>query len=315
MTEDKQIDQWQNHHEKTHGGQTYGLQTYETIESLLRQGSQKLQQVGIENPRREAKLLLQYALGLSAEQIIGMPKDQPVEAGRYRALLARRARREPLAYITAHKGFWTLDLKVSPATIVPRADTETIISTMLTYFPNRQQALSVLDLGTGTGCLLLAILAEYRCAWGVGVDINPQAVQLAYENIRHCNAHCNAEKRAWVLAGQWSDALGAEWRFDSVVSNPPYIPTTDLQTLMPEVRDYEPHLALDGGNDGLEAYRALCQRLPLVLKANGLAFLEIGINQAHSVCAIAQAYGLKVVAVTKDFSNIERVVVLRYSMA
>ncbi|MBO7350317.1 MAG: peptide chain release factor N(5)-glutamine methyltransferase [Acetobacter sp.] len=280
------------------------------MESLLRQGSQKLQQVGIENPRREAKLLLQYALGLSAEQIIGIARDQPVEAERYRTLLARRARREPLAYITAHKGFWTLDLKVSPATIVPRADTETIISTMLTYFPNRQQALSVLDLGTGTGCLLLAILAEYRFAWGVGVDINPQAVQLAYENIRRCKV----EKRAWVFAGHWSDALDTEWRFESVVSNPPYIPTTDLQTLMPEVRDYEPFLALDGGSDGLEAYRALCQRLPLVLKDNGLAFLEIGINQAHSVCTIAQAYGLQVVAVTKDFSGIERVVVLRYSV-
>lgn len=290
--------------------QNYSVPKYETIESLLRQGSQKLQQVGIENPRREAKLLLQYALGLSAEQIIGIARDQPLEAERYRTLLARRARREPLAYITAHKGFWTLDLKVSPATIVPRADTETIISTMLTYFPNRQQALSVLDLGTGTGCLLLAILAEYRFAWGVGVDINPQAVQLAYENIRRCNV----EKRAWVFAGQWSDALDSEWRFESVVSNPPYIPTTDLQTLMPEVRDYEPFLALDGGSDGLEAYRALCQRLPLVLKDNGLAFLEIGINQAHSVCTIAQAYGLQVVAVTKDFSGIERVVVLRYSV-
>ena len=294
----------------TDNDQNYSVPKYETIESLLRQGSQKLQQVGIENPRREAKLLLQYALGLSAEQIIGIARDQPLEAERYRTLLARRARREPLAYITAHKGFWTLDLKVSPATIVPRADTETIISTMLTYFPNRQQALSVLDLGTGTGCLLLAILAEYRFAWGVGVDINPQAAQLAYENIRRCNV----EKRAWVFAGQWSDALDTEWRFESVVSNPPYIPTTDLQTLMPEVRDYEPFLALDGGSDGLEAYRALCQRLPLVLKDNGLAFLEIGINQAHSVCTIAQAYGLQVVAVTKDFSGIERVVVLRYSV-
>ncbi|MBO6038143.1 MAG: peptide chain release factor N(5)-glutamine methyltransferase [Acetobacter sp.] len=282
-----------------------------TINTLIDEGRQKLHQAGVENPRREAKLLLQHAFGFSAEQMLAFPKDQvlddAVKVANYNVFIVRRAQHEPFAYITAHKGFWTLDLKVSPASLIPRDDTESLILTVLTYFSNKQQALSVLDLGTGTGCLLLAILAEYPQAWGIGVDINPEAARLADENI----TRCHMRGRAWVIAGEWTKTLASNMRFDCVVSNPPYIPTADLQTLMPDVRYYEPRQALDGGCDGLEAYRVLCQNLSLLLKENGFAFLEIGIHQAPAVSALAQAQGLHVVSVIEDLAGIERVIVLQ----
>lgn len=282
-------------------------QDCQSIEQLLQLGGQVLQQAGIEAPRREARLLLQHALGCSAEQMLSFSRQDKVEAGRYLTLLARRARHEPFAYITGRKGFWTLELEVSPASLVPRADTETLITTVLEHVPDRQKALSVLDLGTGTGCILLAVLAEYINAWGVGIDINPQAAVLARGNA----VQCGLGDRAHILAGRWSDALAANVRFDIVLSNPPYIPTGDLVGLMPEVREHEPCTALDGGADGLDAYRDLCGRLPALLNEGGLAFFEIGIGQAEALAALAQAGGLQVVAVVPDLAGISRVVVLR----
>ena len=277
------------------------------IEQLLRQATHTLAEAGIENPRREARLLLQHVLGLSPEQMLALSPRSAVEPAGYLEVVARRARHEPFAYITGQKGFWTLDLAVSPASLVPRGDTETLVSCVLDHMPDREAPLSVLDLGTGTGCILLAVLSEYPQAWGVGVDINPQAAALAAGNA----VRCGLAGRAAFMAGSWMAALEPEARFDLVLSNPPYIPSHDLTELMPEVRHHEPVRALDGGRDGLDAYRLLCADLPARLKPGGLGVFEIGIGQEAALRALAAENDLDVTEVRADFEGIARAVVMR----
>ena len=284
---------------------------HQPIQDLLACGAALLRGAGVENPRREARLLLQHALGLTPEALLGLSTREEVSAEPFLAWVARRVRHEPFAYITGSKGFWSLDLAVSPASLVPRGDTETLITALLGQCPDHNAALSFLDLGTGSGCILLAALAEYRNAWGVGVDINPAAAHLAHANARRCNM----AGRALVMVGQWGEALNPQARFDVVFSNPPYIPTTDLAGLMEEVRAHEPVRALDGGQDGLDAYRDLCAQLPRLLSDNGVGIFEIGIGQEQDLRDIAAQSGLDVVCVLPDLAGIVRCVVLRHGEA
>ncbi|MDE7546850.1 peptide chain release factor N(5)-glutamine methyltransferase [Acetobacter fabarum] len=281
---------------------------HQPVRDLLASGAQLLRDAGVENPRREARLLLQHALGITPEALLGLSQCEQVAAEPFLGWIARRARHEPFAYITGSKGFWSLDLAVSPASLVPRADTETLITALLNAYPDRNAPLSFLDLGTGSGCILLAALTEYPRAWGVGVDINPAAAGLAHANARRCNM----AGRALVMAARWGDALASLARFDVVFSNPPYIPTSDLEGLMEEVRAHEPVRALDGGCDGLDAYRDLCTRLPLLLSDNGVGIFEIGIGQEQALRDIAAQSGLSVVRVLDDLAGIARCVVLGY---
>ncbi|MFT8721456.1 MAG: peptide chain release factor N(5)-glutamine methyltransferase [Acetobacter malorum] len=281
-------------------------QTGQTLEQLLALGTRQLAEAGIEAPRREARLLLTYALGLTPEQMLSRSPRDLVPEQPFLAYLARRAAREPMAFITGSKGFWTLDLAVSPATLVPRGDSETLLSCLLDYCPKTQSPKAMLDLGTGTGCLLLAALAEYPRSWGIGVDINPDAAVLAQENARRCGL----ADRALFMAGVWDNALHGQ-RFDVVLSNPPYIPTADLAELMPEVRLHEPLAALDGGDDGMEAYRVLCARMPHVLAQDGVAIFEIGIGQGDDLLAVAAEAGLEVLEIRSDFGDVPRAAVLR----
>ncbi|MFT9418281.1 peptide chain release factor N(5)-glutamine methyltransferase [Acetobacter sp.] len=279
---------------------------YQSLHDLLSSGAQLLRDAGVENPRREARLLLQHALGITPEALLGLSPREQVAAEPFLGWIARRARHEPFAYITGRKGFWSLDLAVSPASLVPRGDTETLITALLDAYPDRNAPLSFLDLGTGSGCILLAALAEYQQAWGVGVDVHPAAASLAHTNARRCNM----AGRALVMAARWGDALAPQTRFDVVFSNPPYIPTSDLGGLMEEVRAHEPVRALDGGYDGLDAYRDLCARLPLLLRDNGIGIFEIGIGQELALRDIAGQNGLSVVRVLADLAGIARCVVL-----
>ncbi|MFT9062216.1 MAG: peptide chain release factor N(5)-glutamine methyltransferase [Acetobacter persici] len=281
-------------------------QTCQPLEQLLALGTRELSDAGIEGPRREARLLLTYALGLTAEQMLSRSPRDLVPDQPFLTYLARRAAREPMAFITGSKGFWTLDLAVSPATLVPRGDSETLLSCLLDYCPDIRSRKAMLDLGTGTGCLLLAALAEYPEAWGIGVDINPEAAVLAQGNARRCGL----ADRALFMAGVWDNALQGQ-RFDVVLSNPPYIPTADLAELMPEVSLHEPLAALDGGADGLEAYRDLCARMPRLLTPDGVAIFEIGIGQGEDLRAVAAAAGLEVLEIRSDFGDVPRAAVLR----
>ncbi len=271
-----------------------------TVAEALRSGAARLRDVA-ENPRREARLLLAHALGVLPLDLIREP-NRTVSPDQFETLLARRAAREPMALILGHQGFWTLDLRVSAATLIPRADSETVITAVLqeTQRPPRR----ILDLGTGTGCLLLALLSEYPDAYGIGVDRVPAAAALAQENAR-TNGLMN---RASFVAGSWTNSLLGS--FDVIVSNPPYIRAADIDGLMPEVALHEPRSALDGGMDGYDAYRTILTRLGDVLAPDGLAVLELGADQAPVVAAMAAAAGYAS-RLHQDLAGIERAIVLR----
>ncbi len=230
----------------------------------------------------------------------------PGEAGRaFTALLARRARREPLQLLLGETGFWTLTLEVSRETLIPRPDSEAVVEAALHAFLDRGGVRRVLDLGTGTGCLLLAALVEFPHAAGVGVDRAPGAAALAARNA----ARCGLAGRAAFLAGDWAAALDA--RFDLVLANPPYIETAAIAGLMPEVASYEPASALDGGADGLVAYRTICADLPRLLAPGGAAVLELGLGQAAAVEGLAHGHGLARAALREDLGGVPRALVLR----
>ena len=254
----------------------------------------------MDNPRLDARLLLAHAAGLTQNALL-RDRDAPVDLPPYDALLARRAAREPLALITGRQEFWSLPFGVTPDTLIPRPDSETLIEAALAARPDRAATRSILDLGTGTGCLLLAALTEFPTAWGVGADLHPGAAALARRNA----AALGLSHRAAILCANWDDALHA--RFDLVLSNPPYIPGGDIPALQPEVARHEPRRALDGGPDGLDAYRTLLGRLPDLLHPGGTAILELGAGQAPAVTALARGW---TATTRQDLSGIERALVL-----
>jgi release factor glutamine methyltransferase len=278
----------------------------ETVGAFLCQAGQLLRAAAIENPRLEARWLLAHAMDSTAEALLREPRA-PVAAeaqARFRALLARRAARVPLAHLTGRAGFWTLDLEVGPQTLIPRADSEALVEAVLAsgHAPRR-----VLDLGTGTGALLLAVLSEFPQASGVGVDVRPEAAMLAARNA----ARHGLAGRARFLAGDWAAALEA--RFDLVLSNPPYIPSAEIPALMPEVAAHEPACALDGGADGLAAYRLLMAALPGLLAPGGLAVFELGQGQAGDVAALARAAGLRMRGLKHDLGGVDRAILLEFA--
>ncbi|MGL4242093.1 MAG: peptide chain release factor N(5)-glutamine methyltransferase [Beijerinckiaceae bacterium] len=223
------------------------------------------------------------------------------DGARLEELVRRRLGGEPVDRVIGSRGFWTLDLAVTPAVLSPRPDTETIVRAALDHAP---QAASILDLGTGSGAILLALLAELPEAAGLGVDLSASALDVARGNA--ARAHLGA--RASFLQGGWDAALGR--RFDLVVSNPPYIPSADIATLDREVRDHDPHLALDGGEDGLACYREIVPLLLRLLTPAGVAVLEIGIGQGEAVSVLAAAAELTVVEIRQDLGGVPRAVVL-----
>jgi release factor glutamine methyltransferase len=279
----------------------------ETVGAFLCQAGQVLRAAAIESPRLEARLLLGHAMGATPETLLRDPRAAvpPEAAERFRAALAARLDAVPVAHILGTQGFWTLDLAVSPATLIPRPDSESLVEAALDACPDRDAPLRVLDLGTGTGCLLLAVLAERPHAFGIGVDLVPGAAALAAANA----ARNGLGDRAAFLAGDWAAALAG--RFDLVLSNPPYIESAAIAGLMPEVARHEPRSALDGGADGLDAYRILAALLPDLLAPGGAAVLELGAGQRPAVAALARAAGLVAAGCREDLGGIERALVLR----
>ena len=278
-----------------------------TIGFFLCQAGQRLRGAAIEAPRLEARRLLAHVLNTSEEALLRDPRAPvPAEKAAYfAALLARRVAHEPFAYLTGRVGFWTLDLEVSPATLIPRADSESLVEAALEACPDKDAALHVLDLGTGTGALLLAVLSELPAANGLGVDLKPEAAALAARNA----ARLGLAGRVRFLAGDWAAALAG--RFDLVLCNPPYIESAVIAGLMPEVAHHEPTSALDGGADGLSAYRRIIADLPRLLAPHGVAVLELGQDQQVAVEALAKAAGLTPEACRADLGGIPRALVLR----
>ncbi|MBR0652985.1 peptide chain release factor N(5)-glutamine methyltransferase [Roseomonas terrae] len=278
-----------------------------SVGAFLCQAGQVLRAAGVEGPRQEARMLLAHAMACREEDLLRDPRvlvPQPAVTA-FASLLRRRAAREPMAHLLGRAGFWTLTLETSPVTLVPRGDSEAVVEAALSAFDASGRIGRVLDLGTGTGALLLAVLAECPEATGVGIDLNPAAAALAARNA----ATNGLAGRAAFLCGDWAEAIAG--RFDLVLSNPPYIETAAVPLLMPEVARFEPALALDGGSDGLDAYRRLTRVLPMLLTPGGRAVLEIGQGQRPSVEALARAAGLKPVSARQDLGGIDRALVLR----
>ncbi len=266
----------------------------------------RLGAAGITRPRMEARLLLAHSLGCTVEALI-REAGQEIDAGAFDALVDRRASREPLALVLGYREFWSLRFAVSPATLIPRPESETLIEAALEAFPSRTDSLRMLDLGTGTGCLLLAALHEFPEAFGTGVDRRYAAAALAGRNAEALGLAA----RSGFICGNWADAVQA--RFDLVLSNPPYIASGAIASLMPEVGRYEPRAALDGGPDGLEAYRVLISAIPRLLKEAGVAILELGAGQAEAVADLAKRRGLTTL-MRADLGGTPRALVLRNTL-
>lgn len=277
-----------------------------TLGGLLAEGAAALKAAGIAEPRAEARLLLEAATGLERTLIVTQPA-RPADAAAataFRALVARRADREPMAYILGRAEFWSLPFAVVPGVLVPRADTETLIEAALAAFPERERPLRLLDIGTGTGCLALTLLHLYPQAGAVATDLSPTALACAAGNA----AALGLAARLRLV--ETSYAAGLDGPFDLVVSNPPYIETAAIAGLMPEVARFEPRLALDGGADGLDAYRAILAELGRLLAGRGVALLEIGQGQEWRLGPLAAAQGFAVAA-HLDLAGIIRCLELR----
>ncbi len=278
-----------------------------TVGAFLCRAGQHLRAAAVETPRLEARLLLSHAMGCRVEDLLRDPRAPvpPEAARRFGGLLRRRLEREPVAHLLGAAEFWSLPFAVSPATLIPRPDSETLIEAALAAFPRREAVRRVLDLGTGTGCLLLAALSEFPGAVGVGVDSVPDAAALALRNA----AALGLGDRTWFMAGSWGAAL-APSRFDLVLSNPPYIETGVIPDLAPEVARHEPRSALDGGADGLDAYRALLPDVRRLLAPEGRAVVELGQGQRTAVEALARGNRLRPLGCRADFGGVDRALVL-----
>jgi release factor glutamine methyltransferase len=272
---------------------------YQTAKALA---AADLARAGIPQPRREARLILAHILGQQATAL--PPPATPVPAAPFHAALARRAAHEPLAYITGTQGFWTFEVAVSPATLIPRPDSETLIEAAIAARPDRGAVTTILDLGTGTGCLLLAALLEFPAAFGIGTDRVPAAATLAAANA----ARLGLTPRAAFLAADWAAPFTA--RFDLILSNPPYIASGDIPGLMPDVREHEPVTALDGGATGLAAYRHLIPLVKTLLAPGGLAIFELGAGQFAATAGLANQAGFTQVSTRADLAGITRALLL-----
>jgi release factor glutamine methyltransferase len=267
----------------------------------------RLLQAGIERARAEARLLAAQALGVKLETVVG--DDTRVltadEMLRLEALAARRGRREPMAQILGQREFFGRKFRVTADVLTPRPDSETLIEAVLAQELDRSAPLRLLELGVGSGCLLLTLLAELPNAQGTGVDISPAALVVAKQNA----SALGLAARCALVEGDWSQAV--EGRFDIVLSNPPYIPSHDIERLEPEVARYEPKLALDGGDDGLLFYRRLAADLQRLLVGGGLVAVEIGQGQGSAVGRLFQEAGLWLLPARADLAGIERCILAR----
>lgn len=277
------------------------------VRSALRDAAAQLSDAGVDTARLDARLLLGHVLGRGTAWLIANP-EAPLDAGdraAFEDLLMRRAAREPLAHVLGMREFWSLPFETGPNVLTPRPDSETLVQAVLDVEADRSRPLRVLDLGTGSGCLLLAVLSEFPGARGTGVDVSHAALEIARRNAERLGlgARC-----AWIESN-WADVPDAA--FDIVISNPPYIETAAIAGLEPEVCDHEPRGALDGGADGCDAYRDLLARAGRWMVDSTRLFLEHGAGQSDAVAAIARANGLRVVGVHKDLAGRARVIVLR----
>lgn len=277
----------------------------ETLDGAVHWAAQQMAQAGLPDGRREARLLVAQALKIPQQTILmdgGRALDD-AQADAVAAMVLRRCQREPLSRIVGERGFWTLDLGLNADTLDPRPDTETLVEAVIELCPDRQAPLRLVDFGTGTGCILLALLSEYPNARGLGVDLAPGAVDMAQQNAQRNGL----AERASFQQGDW--AAGLTGPFDVIVSNPPYIATHEMAALEPEVTQYDPQRALVSGDSGYECYETLIPQLPAILAPGGVIALEVGHTQAVKVGELLQNAGFAQITVRPDLAGIARCVI------
>ena len=287
-----------------------GLVPGMTIAAARRAVAQAFRYGALDSPDLDARLLVGHALSLDHTAITANG-DQPLSAediATLAALATRRLAHEPVARITGRKEFWSLALAVTPATLVPRPDTETVVETALAAITDKSRPLRIADFGTGTGALLLALLSELPNATGIGTDICTPALITARNNA----LHCGVASRAHFVASDYGAALHGP--FDLVVSNPPYIASGEIATLDADVRDYDPRIALDGGPSGLDGYRSLVADARRILTPDGILVVELGAGQAASVSEIMLNGGIVADAPKADLGGHFRALLGRPAM-
>lgn len=279
----------------------------QTIQSALHKCIDDLNNAGIDNERFEARLLVGHVLDVDTHILVAYP-EREISAANFdqiEKLLARRLKREPMSHILESREFWSLEFKVTKDTLTPRPDSETLIEATLSQFPDQNRPLRVLDLGVGTGCLILSVLHEYPKATGLGIDASEKALSVASENA----ANLNLVDRVKFELGNWAD--GVDEKFDLIISNPPYIAEIDRNSLEPEVKDYEPSSALFAGPNGMDDYAYLAKEFPRLLKTGGKCILELGVGQAESVSKLIRDAGLSVIDARKDLGGIVRCLIIQ----
>lgn len=273
-----------------------------TANLLLVQATRDLRAAGVDDPTRDARILLAHALGVDRLRLTLILPDTvtPAQESAFATLVTARAARQPVAQIIGKRAFYGREFIVTPDVLDPRPDTELLVDTAL------EQAFdSVLDLGTGSGCILLTLLAERARATGIGGDLSADALAVAVRNA----AALGLESRARFTQGSWFEVVQPDACFDLIVSNPPYIAADEMPGLAADVRDWEPHLALTPGGDGLDPYRILTKKAAQHLTANGRLIVEIGAGQGRAVHAMFAKAGFQHPKVLKDLSGHDRVVV------
>ena len=267
---------------------------------------QALRRAGARIEPSDARLLLAAALEVPRLELTLAP-ERPLgeaEAERFDAFLVRRAAGEPASRILGRREFWSLEFEIDAAVLDPRPDTETVVAAALAALADREAPLEILDLGCGSGCILLALLSELPNALGLGVDRSPAALATARRNA----LRLGLAARCRLAAADWGAPLSGA--FDLVATNPPYVRSGDIATLAPEVARHDPKAALDGGPDGLDSYRAIAAQLPRLLRPGGVAALEVGSGQAGAIRNLLAAEGLQPVEMRRDLAGRERCIVV-----
>lgn len=267
----------------------------------------ELRAVSEDRALAEGRILLEFAMGLERQILIAYPERllRVDQWARYRELVTRRTTHEPVSQITGMREFWGLPFKVTKETLTPRPDSETLIEAVISYFPDQSRPVSVLDLGVGTGCLLLSILSEYEAATGLGVDQSPKALSVARDNA----TSLGLEGRSSFQISDWFENVTG--KYDIIVANPPYIAAHERLSLSADVRDFEPASALFAGEDGLLDYQRIARSIKDHLTEEGLVFIELGAGQGDAVSKILGDQNLQVLERICDLGGIERCLVIR----
>ncbi len=267
------------------------------ISNLLKEGSDILKKNNIQTNQLDAEILLSKLMNKKRERLI-INSDENVSneiINNYNTLLERRSKKEPIAYIVNQREFWSKDFYVNKHTLIPRPETELLCENVIKLFKDKE--FNFLDIGTGTGCILLSILSELKKAKGIGIDVSKKAIDVAKKN----SINFNLEDRAKFIVKPFNKIYG--YKFDLIVSNPPYIKSIDIKNLKEDVRNFEPKLALDGGKEGLDVIKKVIYKSKTILKKDGLLALEIGFKQHYKVSQILKEQGFREKLLVKDYLN------------